>query len=109
MKIIKEKSELQNSIQNSEAIAVYFYNDACAPCVTLRPKIEELITENFQKMNLVFVNSAQFLELSSEYSVFSSPTIIVFFEGKENFRVSKYVSVGELRDKIERYYNLLFS
>ena len=109
MKIIKEKSELVGAILNSAATTVYFYNDACAPCVSLRPKIEEMVTQNFEKMNLVFVNSAEFPELSSAYGVFASPTIIVFFEGKENFRVSKYISVGELSDKIERYYNLLFS
>lgn len=97
------------ALGSSVAILVYFYNDACAPCVALRPKVQEMMDKNYEKMDLLFINSAQFPELSAYYSVFASPTIIVFFEGKENFRVSKYISLQELSTRIQRYYDLLFT
>lgn len=109
MSTIRKVGELQAAIESSSGILVYFYNDSCAPCLALRPKVQEMMDDNFKEMNLLFINSAQFPELSANYNVYSSPTIIVFFEGKENFRVSKFVSVQELSNKIKRYYYLLFS
>lgn len=108
MRTITEERELHVGIDSSQAILVYFYNDTCAPCVALRPKVQEMMDGNFRKMNLLFINSTQFPELSANFNVFASPTIIVFFEGKENFRVSKYISIQELGNKIQRYYDLLF-
>lgn len=39
----------------------------------------------------------------------ASPTIVVFFDGKETFRVSKYISIEELAGRIKRYYDLIFT
>jgi hypothetical protein len=36
------------------------------------------------------------------------PGILVYFEGKEFFRANGLVTLGELRTKIGRYYNLMF-
>ncbi len=109
MKTIKNAEELGKAVESNQALLVYFYNDSCAPCVALRPKIQEMMDSNFSKMAVLFVNAAAFPELSASYNVFASPTIISFFENKEAFRVSKYVSVQDLGSKINRYYQILFS
>jgi len=41
--------------------------------------------------------------------VYSTPTILVYFEGKEYIRESKYISIQQLEDKIRRYYDMIFS
>ncbi|MGE5382629.1 MAG: thioredoxin family protein [Omnitrophica WOR_2 bacterium] len=109
VKAINEPHELLNAIEKSKGLVVYFYNDSCAPCIALRPKIKRMIDEDFNAMELLFVNSIVFPELSASFKVFSSPTIIIFFEGKENFRVSKFVSIADLSNRIDRYYKILFS
>jgi thioredoxin 1 len=109
MNVIENTQELINTVKSNQAVLVYFYNDSCAPCVALRPKVQEMMDSNFNKMNTLFVNAESFPELSASFNVFASPTIIAFFEGKENFRVSKFVSTQELGSKIERFYDILFS
>lgn len=109
MKTIHSSEELSQLINCSQGIVAYFYNDSCAPCIALRPKVKELIEREFNSMELLFVNTAMFPECAASYSVFASPTIIVFFEQKETFRVSKYVSIEELGIRIKRYYTLLFN
>lgn len=99
--------DLQIMIQQKDALLVYFYNDNCAPCKSLRPKVSELIEQNFEKMHIVFVNSIH-SEITSQFGIFENPTILVFFEGKEFLRKGKYVSVQDLRSSIERYYTMLF-
>ncbi len=39
--------ELDLISSSTPALLLYFYNDSCAPCVVLRPKIEELLNELF--------------------------------------------------------------
>lgn len=100
--------KLQESISTMNGLIVYFYNDKCAPCISLRPKITQMVEEDFPKMELVFINSEVYPEVTGNYGVFANPTIIVFFEGKEFRRYSKYISINELGGDIERIYNMVF-
>lgn len=99
---------LEKVIAGNTAVMVYFYSDKCAPCVSLRPKVLELVEKKFSKMKLVFVNSAKNPIIPAKYNAFSSPTLIVFFEGKEYRRESKYISMPQLAEVIARPYNMIF-
>ncbi len=108
MKTLKSEADFNEVIKSKEAVLVYFFNDSCSPCMALRPKVIELLESEFKKMELIFVDRFEFPALSSGMGVFESPVIIGFFDTRETFRFSKYISMGELRDRISRYYNILF-
>lgn len=101
-------AQVEELIQNEMASILYFYNDHCAPCISLRPKVIKLLEEEFPEIRLAFVNSEKFPELPARFSVFSNPTIILFFDGKEYRRESKYISIPQLSAEIERPYQLIF-
>ena len=103
-----EIKDIQTLITDKTAVLLYFYNDSCAPCKVLRPKVMELIESDFPKIEFQLINAEKYPMTTAEYSVFSSPTILVFFEGKEYIRESKNISISELHDKIERYYKMIF-
>lgn len=103
---IDRAEELKKVVNTAENLLVYFYNDDCAPCVSLRPKVEQLIGERFPLMDLVYVDAKKFPELISQFQVYSFPVLIFFFEGKEYLRYSKYVSITELDSSIGRIYDL---
>jgi thioredoxin 1 len=105
---ITESSQLHSILAEEPAVLVYYYNDSCAPCVSLRPKVVAMITDLFPLVKIVFVNASKNIELTAQFGIFSAPTILVVLNGKEVIRESKYVSVEELRSKIYRYYSLLF-
>lgn len=105
---LNTSEELDKVIAENTAVIVYFYSDKCAPCVSLRPKVLDLVEKKFPKMKLVFVNSEKTPIMPAKYNAFSSPTLIVFFEGKEHRRESKYISISQLSDVIERPYNMIF-
>lgn len=100
--------EVGKLISKKQAVLLYFYNDNCAPCISLRPKVTELLSSKFPKMKLVFVNSGTHPEIPASYNVFSNPTLILFFEGNEYKRESKYISIPQLSDTIGRPYGMLF-
>jgi len=97
---------LKNIVNNTENLLVYFYHDGCAPCVSLRPKVEQLILSRFPKMDMVYADAVMFPELVSEFQAYSFPVLIFFFEGKEYLRFSKYVSITELNESIGRIYDI---
>ena len=100
--------DIQNHINNKKAVLVYFYNDNCAPCTILRPKVKELVETEFPKMDFILVHAEKAPETSAHFGIFAAPTLLVFFEGKEYIRESKNISISELQTKIERYYNMVF-
>ncbi|NOR87218.1 MAG: thioredoxin [Bacteroidales bacterium] len=106
---LNQLSQLQEAISNDEALLAYFYSDHCAPCVSLRPKVKEMVKRAYPKMKLYFINSEKFPEITSEYGIFANPTLLVFFDNKEYVRKSKYVSIPEMEKDIDRLYEMMFS
>jgi len=101
--------ELEVKIKESQGVLVYFKNDFCGPCVALRPKVSNLIASKFPKMEMVIVDSFTNPSLAGQYNVFGNPTLLVFFEGKEYIRKSKYISMPELQGEVERIYEMVFA
>lgn len=106
---ITSLAELQSLAEDEKGLVIYFYSDRCAPCISLRPKVSEMVTEDFKGMNLVFVNSEKYPDIPAYYGVFANPGIIVFFEGREFRRYSKYISINELGGDISRIYKMVFT
>jgi len=105
---IKSINQLKEITAESKAALIYFFNDTCAPCVALRPKVSQLVETQFPLMELYFCNAIQYPEIAADHSIFASPTLLVYFEGKEYIRESKYISMTALADSIAKFYNLVF-
>jgi thioredoxin 1 len=103
-----EINDIQNLIAKTPAVMLYFYNDNCAPCKVLRPKVQEMIESDFPSIRFQLINAENFLSTAARFGVFAAPTILCFFEAKEYIRESKNISISELHDKIERFYNMIF-
>lgn len=100
--------DIESLLISKPAVLLYFYNDSCAPCKILRPKVQNLIESDFPNIDFQLVNADQYPAISAQFGVFSSPTILVFFEGKVFIRESKNISISELHEKIERIYKMIF-
>ena len=101
--------EVKEKVSSNPALLVYFKNDNCAPCLVLRPKVQELIESTFPKIDLIIVDTVKQPEFAGEFHVYANPTLLVFFDGKEYIRKSKYVAISELKGEIGRLYQMAFS
>lgn len=106
---ITSLNDLVDLVEKEKGLIAYFYSDRCAPCVSLRPKVKQMIGEDFRSISLFFVNSEHQPLIAGHFGVFANPTLIVFFEGKEFRRYSKYISINELGSDIERVYQMVFT
>ncbi|MBC8320022.1 MAG: thioredoxin family protein [Bacteroidetes bacterium] len=102
------QEEISELIAHEAAVIIYFYSDNCSPCLSLRPKVKQLIDEEYPEIKFALVNSEKYPALPATYGVFANPTIILFFEGREYRRESKYISIPQLSEAIERPYNMIF-
>lgn len=110
MSIYSPKSfeEFLEISRSSTAVCFYLSTPECNVCKVLKPKVIEMIGNDFPEMNFCYVDLNEAKEISGQLSVFSVPTILVYFDGKETIRVSRNVHLEELREQIERYYKMIF-
>ncbi|MFC2089934.1 thioredoxin family protein [Bacteroidota bacterium] len=109
MKHITAIEDLYTLIQDETMLVVYFSNDACNVCKVLKPKIAELLTDEFPKVAFAYVDTGKNPETAGQFRVFSIPTIDIYVDGKEQTRFSRNVTLFEFEAAIERPYKILFS
>lgn len=108
MEAINSTQEFEQLLAEQDAVLAYFSTDECSVCKVLKPKVFEMISESFPKMKMVYVESEKLPELAAQNRVFTAPTVIVFFAGRETIRKSRAFGVDELKMAIQRPYSLLF-
>lgn len=79
----------------------------CNVCKVLKPKLMEFLADTFPKIKFIYVNIAIAKELTAQKNIFTVPTILFYFGGKEYLRKSRFVNLDELEDELLRYYRLL--
>ncbi|MCD4736414.1 MAG: thioredoxin family protein [Bacteroidales bacterium] len=104
----KDISGVNKLLQENADAILYFYNDGCAPCFALRPKIEKMILEKFPLLSLFYMNAMEKPEIAAEFMVFASPVILVCFDGREYRRYNQFVSIVEIELSINRLYSIYF-
>ena len=100
--------ELRNKIATGKGVLLYLSSDSCSVCKVLRPKVTELLHEQFPLMVSHYVDIEKSPVISGQFSVFTIPTILIYFEGKEQVRYSRNISLHQLEASISRPYKLVF-
>ncbi|HZH73771.1 MAG TPA: thioredoxin family protein [Mariniphaga sp.] len=101
--------QLEVTISENPAVLVYFSNESCSVCKSLKPKVEELVKQNFDKMKTLSINADSFPAITGQYRIFTLPAILVFFNGKETIRKVRNFSIREFGDELQRPYSILFT
>ena len=96
--------ELQDKIAREKALVLYFSSDSCSVCKVLKPKVTELLRDKFPLIRALYVDIEKSPVISGQFRVFTIPTILIFFEGKEQVRYSRNISMHQLEAAIERLY-----
>ena len=94
-------------LKNNKAVLTYFSTTECNICKVLKPKIENLIKAKFPKIKFLYIEINKSPEIAGQNRIFSVPTIVVFFEGKEYLRKSRSFSLTVLENEIQRTYEIL--
>ena len=108
METIRTIPEFDKLLAENDAVLAYFSTETCSVCHVLKPKVFEMGSESFPQMKMIFIESDKSPELAAQQRVFTAPTVVVFFAGRETIRKSRAFGVDELKAEIQRPYSLLF-
>ena len=100
--------ELQDLIAGEKGLLLYFSSDSCSVCKVLKPKVAELLSKQFPLMVSRYVDTEKSSLIAGQFRVFTIPTILIFFEGKEQVRYSRNISMHQLGEAISRPYSMVF-
>ncbi|MBL6970478.1 MAG: thioredoxin family protein [Campylobacterales bacterium] len=101
--------QLNNTISTQDAIVVYFSGENCSVCKILKPKIQEILENQFPKIQFIEIKSEDYKETCAQYHIFSIPTIITFLDGKEFSRYGRNISIAQFAQNLKRPYDLFFN
>ncbi|HEY3372437.1 MAG TPA: thioredoxin family protein [Prolixibacteraceae bacterium] len=108
MHTISSLEEFRTLLEENQAVLAYFSTEACSVCKVLKPKVIQMSQESFPQIKTVYIQTDQLPELSAQMRIFTAPTVVIFFEGREAIRKSRAFGIEELKAEIQRPYYLLF-
>ena len=98
--------DIEKFIRDYKVSVLYFSSKNCNVCKALLPKIEKLFNK-YNKIKLAKVEIDKLQLAAGEYSIFTLPVVILYIDGKETIREARFISISELQNKIERFYEIL--
>lgn len=108
METAKTTTDFESLLAENDAVLAYFSTEICSVCHVLKPKVAEMVASSFPMMRMVYIESDKSPELAAQYRVFTAPTVVVFFAGRETIRKSRAFGVDELKSEIIRPYSVMF-
>ena len=106
--ILNSVEEFENIKNTQKAFVLFITDGTCHVGENIAPKLEKLIADHFPKLKLYYSYTSNTPEISAQLSIFTVPTLLVYFDGKLYIQKSRTFSLQELATEIERYYNLFF-
>ncbi len=82
--------------QNANAILLAsFSTKGCSVCHAIGPRVKELADE--LEIPLIKVDIEDAPMISGQFNVFTVPTVLLFFRGREYHRQSRFIDLYEIR------------
>lgn len=97
--LISKYSEVEN-ILNKKLVIIVAKTHTCSACSVMNIMLERNVLglEKIERYN-IFVDDIE--QFKGEHLIFSAPTVLVFSEGKELLRESRYINYDKISRLIE--------
>jgi len=84
-------------------VLVDFWAEWCGPCKMITPILEEISTEQGEKIEVAKLNIDENLDVTRRYDVMSIPTLILFKDGEPVVRVVGARGKAQLLQEMASY------
>lgn len=99
--MIQSKEQYEELISKQNPVMLYFSSENCNVCHAVLPKVLELVEEYPVEVAQIKVDKLP--EIAGQSLVFTVPTILIMYEGREVLRESRFIDFA----KLERTLSLL--
>ena len=90
-------------IQSTELVLVDFYAEWCGPCKIMKPRILDVAERMGDNVKVVQIDVDKEKELATRFRISSVPTLIIFKNGKQQWRQSGIISTLALMKLLQEY------
>lgn len=89
----------------NKPILVDFWADWCAPCITIAPVLDQVVTEYKGRFELakVEVDEGDNMRLAGHYKLRGFPTLLLFINGAEVDRFSSHRPTHWIREFLDKH------
>ena len=90
-------------IQSPNPVLVDFYAEWCGPCQIMKPRILDVAERMGDDIKVIQINVDKEKELATRFRIASVPTLIIFKNGKQQWRQSGIISAHALMKLLQEY------
>ena len=90
-------------IQSTKPVLVDFYAEWCGPCKIMKPRILDVAERMGNNVKVVQIDVDKEKELATRFRISSVPTLIIFKNGKQQWRQSGIISALALMKLLQEY------
>lgn len=101
--------EIEKQINENDAVMLYFSGENCGVCTALMPKIKNAFETNYPKIKQIYISASTYPKIAAHFSIFTIPSVLVYFDNKETKRESRHISVDQIIQGTKRPYELFFN
>ncbi|MGF9966347.1 thioredoxin family protein [Bacillus rhizoplanae] len=95
MKQFLNVEELAAYIEQQPLCLLFIKTEDCGVCDVMLEKIMQLL-ETYPNVEKIVVSLEDMREISGQYLVFTAPTVLLFYDGKEIVRESRFISLENI-------------
>lgn len=100
LKTLTTYESLQTEINTNEKLLLFVMSDGCTVCHADQPRVQALVEEINLPAVQITVN--QMPEAAGQLSLFTSPVVILFKNGKEFHRQARIIDFEKLKRSMEQ-------
>jgi len=93
-------SHIYDDINNNINTVVYISSETCGACDAVYPKLDILL-KTYKNIHLVKVDMNECKDVLGQWMVFTVPSILVFYDGKEIHRESRFIQFDRLKHHLD--------
>ncbi len=90
-------------IQSTKPVLVDFYAEWCGPCQIMKPRILDVAERMGDDAKVIQIDIDKEKELATRFRIQSVPTLIIFKNGKQQWRQSGVISAHALIQLLKEY------
>lgn len=100
MTYLDKDEDIDDIIKNNGLTIIQFGSESCGPCFSIKHKIDDWLSI-YSDVNNRYIPIEDFQTIAAQHDVFGVPTTILYCQGKEVMRRSRYYSLDEILSKGE--------
>ncbi|MED5018053.1 thioredoxin family protein [Paenibacillus chibensis] len=105
---ITSLEQVKNSIKEHTLLLLLIKTDYCGVCDSVMAKLDDLLPI-YPQVQGMYIRMEEAPDLSGEFLVFTAPTLLLFMEGKEVFRQSRFILMGDVEKQLQGWSEALES